>query len=244
MRTGQKRFRRPLLAVLTATLVLLGTGCQALTTAVPAAPPATGGATTPVVAGSAAAGPATAAELRGVLLGSEDVPAGFAPVSGTADEDGGRAAFQGTGCEELARFLNAEKLPGSHADAAVSLSSGATGAAAAEQLYAMDSPEAAARAVDRYRRGAQKCKELTLSVQGARTSTSSVQPISLVEVGDASTATRMREVDADRSAGQDTIQLVSHSGSVVVAVTLMGAAPPDAETVAEAAVHKVRHLVA
>ena len=244
MRTFQRGSRRPLLAALTATLVLLSTGCQVSTTAVPAAPPVTGGATAPAATGLAAAEPATAVELRRVLLGSEEAPAGFAPVSGTADEDGGRAVFQGAGCEELARLLNAEKLPGSRADAAASLSSGARGAAAAEQLYAMDSPEAAARAVDRYRRGAQTCKELTLSVQGARMSTSSVQPISLAAVGDASTATRMRDVDADGSAGQDVIQLVTHSGSVVVAVTLMGAAPSDAETVAQAAVHKMRHLVA
>lgn len=235
MRTRPRSSRRPLSAALTASLVLLGTGCQASSTAVPAAPPPTSSAV------PMAAGPATAAELRGVLLGAEDGSTGFTPVIGTADEDGGRTVFQGDGCEELARFLNAEKLPGSRADAAVSLSSGAEGAAAAEQLYAMGSPKAAARVVDRYHRAAEGCGEITLSVDGAGASTSSVRPVSLVGVGDASSATRVRDGSADSSFDQDIIQLVSHSGSVVVAVTVVGAAPSDAETLARAAVHKVHH---
>lgn len=228
-----------MVAALTATLVLLCAGCEASNTAAPADSAATGGAGVP-----AAAWPVTAAELREGLLGLEEVSASFEPVTGVADEDGARAVFEGAGCEELTRFLNAKKLPGSRAEAAVALSSGPEGGAAAEQLYAMDSPQAAAQVVDRYRREAAWCTKITLSVAGVGTSTFSVRPISLVEVGDGSFATGVSAASTDSFADQDIIQVVTHSGAVVIVVTFMGANPSDAETVTQAAVDKVHHKLA
>ena len=191
-----------------------------------------------------AAWPVTVADLRGGLLGSKEVSAGFMPVTGAVDEDGPRAEFAGAGCEELARLLNGGKLPGSGAEAAVALSSGPQGGAAVEQLHAMDSPEAAAQVVARYRREASRCREIRLSAAGAGASTFFVRPISSVDVGDASFATRGSAASSDGLVDHDFIQVTAHSGAVVVVMTLMGASPSDAETVTEAAVNRVHHKFA
>jgi hypothetical protein len=240
MRTRRIGPRQPVAAALTSILVLLGGGCAASEVAVSAALPASAGAAVP----TPAARPVTVAELRGGLLGLKEVAAGFMPVTGAGDEDGPRAVFGGAGCEELAQLLNARKLPGSRAEAAVALSSGLQGGAAVEQLHAMDSPKAAARVVDRYRRGASRCREITLSAAGAGSSTFFVRPISSVEVGDASFATRGSAASSDGPVDQDFIQVTAHSGAVVVVMTFMGASPSDAETVTEAAVNRVHHKLA
>lgn len=218
--------------------MLLGGGCAAPTPAAPTGLDVASGADGPAV------WPATAADLQEGLLGSREVTAGFVPVTGTADEDGARAVFEGAGCEELARWLNIEKVPGSRMEATVALASGPQGAAAVEQLYAMDSPRAAAQVVDRYRRAAGRCTKITLSVAGAGTSTHPVRPISLVEVGDASFASGASAEAGDSFADQDIIHVVAHRGAVVIATTLMGADPSDAETVTQAAVDKVHHKLA
>lgn len=238
MRTSRIGFHQPVIAACTAALVLLGGGCAAPTLAAPTGVAAPGGAGVP------AGWPVTAADLRGGLLGSEEVTAGFVPVAGAADEDGARAVFEGAGCEELARWLNTEELPGSRVEAAVALSSGPEGGAAAEQLFAMDSPRAAAQVVDRYRRAAQRCTKITLSVAGAGTSTYPVRPVSLAEVGDSSFANGVSAEGADSFADQDIVHVVAHSGAIVIAVTFMGATPGDAEKVTQAAVDKVHHKLA
>ena len=193
-----------------------------------------------LVAGDVGA-PVTPTELRDGLLDADQGAIGVVPLTGHADDDGGRAVFQGAGCEELTRLLNAEKLPGSRAEAAVALSIGPEGTAAAEQLYAMGSAEAAGKVVERYRRSVKECAEITLSVDGAGTSTSSVRPLPLVVVGDASFASAVRPADEESLAGHEVVQVVAHSGALVIAVTLMGASSDHAERVARAAVHKVRH---
>jgi hypothetical protein len=197
-----------------------------------------------VRSGVPAAWPITAADLHEGLLGSKEASAGFVSVTDVADEDGGRAVFEGTGCQELARWLNGKKMPGSRAEAAVALSNSTNGVAAAEQLSAMDSPYAAAQVVDRYRRAAKRCTTMTLSVAGAGTSASPVHPIPLVEVGDASFATRVSAASIDSFTDQDIIHVAAHAGPVVIAVTVLGANPSDAETVARAAVDRVRHKLA
>lgn len=222
------------MAALTAALVLLAGGC-ALPDTAPTGSTATGGT------GAAAVRPVTDADLQSGLLGSE-VGAGFGPKTSAADEDGARAVFAGVGCEELARWLNAESVPGSRAEAAAPLSIGPGGGAAAEQLYAMDSAHAAAQVVDRYRRAASRCTEITLSVAGVGDSTCKVRPISMAPVGDASSATGVSAGETDGFADQDIIHVVTHSGTVVVAMTFMGAKPRDVETVTEAAVDKVHQF--
>ena len=218
------------MAALTLVGALLLSGCAGSDPSVPAVP----------VAGEAG-GPVTSTELRNGLLGSEEGAVGLAPVTGHADEDGARAVFGGSGCEELTRLLNAQKLPGSRAEAAVALSIGPEGAAAAEQLYAMASPKAAAQTVEQYRRSVLGCAQITLSFAGAGTATSLVRPIPLVELGDSSFATAVRSADDESLGGQDIVQVVAQSGALVIAVTLMGASSGDAEKVARAAVDKVRH---
>lgn len=235
MRTSRIGFHQPVMAAFTAALVLLGGSCAAPTPAAPTGVAAPGGAGVP------AGWPVTAADLRGGLLGSGEGVAGFVPAAGDADEDGARAVFEGAGCEELARWLNREELPGSRVEAAVALSSGSAGVAAAEQLSAMDSPRAAAQVVDRYRRAAERCTQITISVAGAGTSTCPVRPISVVEVGDSSFATGVSVGGPDSFADQDIVHVVAHSGAIVIAVTFMGATPGDAEKVTEAAVDKVHH---
>jgi len=238
MRTSRSGLHPPMLAALTVALVMLGGGCAAPTTAAPTALATTGGADV------SAAWPATAADLQKGLLGSEEATAGFVPVTGAADGDGARAVFKGAGCAELARWLNTEKLPGSRMEAAVALASSLEGGAAAEQLYAMDSPQAAAQVAHRHRRAARRCTKITLSVAGAGTSTYPVRPISLVEVGDASYAIEASAAAAGSFADQDIVHVVAHCGAVVIALTLMGADLSDAETVTRAAVDKVRHRLA
>lgn len=221
------------MAALTLVGALLLGGCADSPRFVPAVP----------VAGEAGAA-MTSTDLRNGLLGSEDGVVGLAPVTGHADEDGARALFEGSGCEELTRLLNAQKLPGSRAEAAVALSVGPEGAAAAEQLYAMASPAAAGQVVERYRRSVLGCPEITLTVAGAGASAFPVRPVPLVEVGDASFATAVRSAGDQSLGGQDIVQVVAQSGALVIAVTLMGTSPGEAEQLARAAVHKVRHELA
>lgn len=236
MRKGRVNSRRVVVTALISASVLFGAGCSGSRSAVPADRSSVGG-WAPVRA-------TTAEDLRAGLLGLEDVPAGFAPVTGTADEDGARAVFEGAGCRELVQLLNAEPMPGSRAHAAVALSKGSAGAAAAELLYTMDSSRAAAEVIDRHRRAASACTEVTLSVAGAGASTSAVRPISLVEVGDDSYMSEVRAGETDSFADQNIIQVIAHSGPVVIAVTLMGADREEAAAVTRAAVGKVHHTFA
>jgi hypothetical protein len=236
MRTPWINSQQLATAGLLAALVLLGAGCTAPDISVPTESGASGRA------GVQAAWPVSAADLHDGLLGAEAASAGFVPVTSADDEDGARAVFKGAGCRELARWLNGEKMPGSRAEAAVALSSTADGGAAAEQLYAMDSPHAAAQVVDRYRRAAMRCTTITLSVAGVGTSVSPVHPISLVEEGDTSFATKVSAASADSFTGEDIIHVATHAGPIVIAVTVMGAHPSAAETVARAAVQRVRDI--
>jgi hypothetical protein len=217
-------------AALALAAVLVAGGCTGPVLAAPATP-----------VGSGAVAPVTSTELRNGLLPSGDAAAGLVPSSGHADEDGPRVVFEGVGCEELTRLLNAQKLPGSRAEAAAALSIGPEGVAAAEQLYAMDSPTVAQQVVQRYRRSVPGCLKITASVAGAGVSTLSVRPISLAEVGDGSFATVVSPTGDDGLADQDILQVVAHSEALVIAVTFMGASRADAETVTRAAVDKVRH---
>ncbi len=189
----------------------------------------------------AAAGSATAGELQERLLGAHDLPTGFALLTTVADEDGGAVRFRGDrACRDLTQMLNAEKIPEARADAAVALSSVPAGGAVAEQLFAMASPPSAARVVDRYRRAVADCPEVRLGAAGAGSETFALRRAPLVGLAEDESAAAVAATSRDSTDGQDIIQVVAHSGSVVVVTTFIGVPAGSAEPLARAALDKAR----
>lgn len=222
--------RQQVVTVLVAGAVLLCAGCGV---AAVAAPSDHG----PV---PAAAGLLTAPELQERLLGAHDLPPGFAAVTTLADEDGGALRFQGDpACRELTQMLNADKVPEARAEAAVALSSGPVGGAAAEQLFAMASSPSAAGVVDRYRRAVDDCPEVQLGGAGAGSETFALRRAPVVGLAENRSAAVVGAMSGDSTDGQDIIQVVAHSGSVVIVTTFIGVPASSAELLAQAALDKV-----
>ncbi len=221
---------RHLVTLLLSGAVLLCTGCGVDAMAMPVG-------RAPV----AVAGPVTAADLRGGLLAADDLPAGFAPITTLADEDGGEVIFQGDpGCRDLTRMLNADDVQDASAEAALALSNGPTGGAAAEQLFAMASPQTAAHVVEEYRRAVGRCPGIRLEAAGAGSETFALQQAPLVDLAQDGSVAAVGATSEGSVEGPSIIQVVAHAGSVVVVTTFAGVTASSAELVASVALHKVR----
>lgn len=127
-------------------LLVSGCGGGPQTAPTPAAtPPTSAAATSDVSAPTSSASPAapststtpkpptptgtarTSAQLRKALLSLKDVPPGFERDTSSASEDDGKLTSKRKECAPLVRLMNADKLPGSVADASVSYSGGQEG---------------------------------------------------------------------------------------------------------------------
>lgn len=255
-----RRIPTTLLALTVSSLLTLTTGCQGNEPSTTPIPGSSGPTTPTVTSSTSAASPAspspsspsappdsasvspsrkppTEAQLRKALLSLKDVPPGFEKLPDD-DEGGGRLSSKDADCTPLIKLLNAETLPGSRGTAGVAFSGGADGSYVREDLDAMGSATAAGTVVGDYRKAVKACDRVRLSLPGIGSSSVDVASISFADVGDESFAARFT-ADGGALEGFELIQVASHTGSVVVAITAIGLLPEDAEAATQDAVEKV-----
>ncbi len=259
-------------AVLTAgaSLALLVSGCSSGQPAPPpaATPPSPAGATSeasqPTPAASTTSSPSapssspaptkkpeppastakarTSAQLGKALLSLKDIPPGFERDTSGASQEDGKLSSKKKECAPLVRLMNADKLPGSVANASVTYSGGQDGPFIDENLDALGTAPKAAAVINDYRKAVKDCREVTLSLPGAGTSALNVREISFAKIGDNSFAARF-QAEQGPLAGFELIQVGIQSKDIVVGMGFVFTDPADAEAATDDAVAKVQDIL-
>lgn len=181
--------------------------------------------------------PHTGAELKAARLSLTDLPAGF-ELEKAAGDDGASMSSNKPACAPLVRIMNAAKLPGSKAQAAVSFSGGQEGPFIDENLDVMGTKGAAGAVIDSYRKAVKACPSVTVRLSGAGASKVDVREISFGTIGDKTFGARFRATGGELE-GLEILQVGVQSGDVVVGMTFVGLDGPDAEAATADAVDKV-----
>lgn len=184
----------------------------------------------------------TSAQLGKALLSLKDIPPGFERDTSGASKEDGKLSSKKKECAPLVRLMNADKLPGSVANASVTYSGGQDGPFIDENLDALGTAPKAAAVINDYREAVKDCREVTITLPGAGTSALNVREISFAKIGDNSFAARF-QAEQGPLAGFELIQVGTQSKDIVVGMGFVFTDPADAEAATDAAVAKVEDIL-
>ncbi len=205
----------------------------------PTQPPTAAPSPSPSSSAAPASKPHSIAALKKARLSLKDVPAGFEEETAEGG-DGAVMSSKKPACAPLVRIMNAAKLPGSKAQAAISFSGGQEGPFIDENLDAMGTKGAARAVIDNYRKAVKACRSVTVRISGAGASRLDVREVSFGTIGNDTFGARFRATGGDLE-GLEILQVGVQSGDVIVGMSFVGMDGPDAEAATEDAVTKVEH---
>ncbi len=197
-------------------------------------------ATTPTPeAVATSAKPKTVASLKAALLGSADVPSGFSIDSSAASGPTPKSSSTDPKCAAFNELMNAEKAPGSTAEAHVSLDGGQNGPAIDESLSALGSTDAVAALTKKLQAAVQACPSIKLTMPTGESSKMKVTSVSAPQAGKSPVAARISATSGALE-GFEMTMVWTGVDDVLLSMSFIGSVPDEIDGATQAAFEKAQ----
>ncbi len=186
----------------------------------------------------------TAAELTKALLELRDLPSGFSLAPDDPDEvDDTPFSANASKCKPLVRFLNADRAPGSKANAHRSFTGSEEGPYIDFSLDSMVTSKAVGKLQTSYRQAVEACAKVTMRAVGQGSSPMEVKEITAPQVGEKPYAIKLTGTSGPLQ-GREFTMAITGVGDVVLAVSILAGLEGELDGATEAAVEKARTVLA
>ncbi|GAA1599177.1 hypothetical protein GCM10009789_61560 [Kribbella sancticallisti] len=186
----------------------------------------------------------TSAELTKALLELKDLPTGFTLVPDEPDDEDVIPFSSSAGkCKPLVKFLNADKAPGSKANAHRSFTGGQEGPYIDFSLDSMNTSTAVGKLQTSYREAVESCQKVTMRVAEQGSSPMAVEEITAPQFGEGPFAFKLTGSSGPLE-GREFTMATTGVGDVIVAVGIMAGQQGELDGATEAAVEKARAVLA
>ncbi len=177
-------------------------------------------------------------DLKNALMTLDDMPSGFSAEPAGSDNSGApRITSTNPKCADFVKYSNAEKAPGSLANATASFSGGQDGPYIDQYLDALGKPANVAALHKKVKSAVTSCSKVTLTVPGVGKSTMLVRAVKAPPVGDAPVAFRVT-ADGGSLDGFELTQVLVGASDVEMTMVFIGAYPEEIEGATQAAHEK------